>query len=288
MILRTSLSSLCGVAVLAVSLGGQETLPPVFLNHVQIVLPSAVYTAIRESPFLKNEMSALIERTNTVKTQDSTRSYTGIYLRGHQTYLEFFEDGKVESVDKTLKRAGMTMFGMSVDDRKQLPTVLNRVTAETGRSVKILTTSNPRTSRPSWDTIGSDPHFLNNAIVAFGFYPDGITRAEQLEATYLPDRLLHEVTGITRSVNPEEREFLIRNFRAYGYKIETKGDSQIVTGPEVNFTLVPEKPTEPKLVVLDLALNRDKSGERKYQFADGSDLIFEGKTAKWTFRFPLD
>jgi len=286
--LRRSLFALC-VAVLAVSLLGQESIPPVFLGHIQIVLPSSVYAAIQQSPFLKNEMCALFERTSNVTRDGAPRSYTGIYVRGRQTYLELYEDGKVESAaDKTLMPAGKTMFGMHIDDRRQLPVVLDRVTAETGGPVKINTTSNATTGQPRWDAISADLRFPNNSILVFAFYPDGFTREQGLKATYLPDLLLREITGITRTVNPEEREWLIHNFRAYGYKVDRRDERQVATGPEVSFTLVPEKPHEPKILVLDLALNREKTGERKYQFADGSDLVFEGKIAKWTFRFPAN
>jgi len=68
---------------LAWTLCGQQNIPPVFLNHLQMVLPSPVYAEIRQSPFLKNEFSALEEHTNTAR-RDALGSYTyaGIYLFG--------------------------------------------------------------------------------------------------------------------------------------------------------------------------------------------------------------
>jgi len=287
MILKTSLFILCGLAVLALSLGGQESIPPVFLGHIQIVLPSPVYAAIQRSPFLKNGFSAITEKTSNVTREGLSSSYKGIYIRGRQTYLELYEDGKVGSAaDKTLRLTGMMMFGMHIDDRKQLPSIVKRVAAETGRSFRIRTTLAAATGQPGWDAIIGEPFLPYNNILVFAYYPDGITRAEKLEATYLPNRLMREITGVTRTVTPEERDSLIHHFRAYGYKIDGQGDRQIATGPEFSFTLVPEKPNESKILILDLALNREKTGERKYQFTDDSDLVFEGKTAKWTFRFP--
>ncbi len=276
-------------------LSGQATLPPVFLNHVQIVLPSPVYAALQESPFVKNELCSFAEKTNTTRqAAGNTWSYTGIYLRGRKTYLEFFEDGKVYLIsDPTRsKKTGAIMLGMSIDDRNRMPAVRDRLVAETGSALNIRTTTSSTTNLPTWDTVTrkASPGPAETAIVftLFGFYPDGITRATQLENRYLPDRLLNEITGLTLSVTPAESEELIKSFRASGYRIEKQGKNQIASGPEITFTLTPRKPEMQRKLVLNLALNRDKTGDLRYRFSDTSELVFSGATAQWTFLFPSD
>jgi hypothetical protein len=57
---------------------------PVFLNHVYWVVDRATYEALKAEPFLR-ELAVVEERT----TQRSDRSYTGLYLYGRRTYIEF-------------------------------------------------------------------------------------------------------------------------------------------------------------------------------------------------------
>jgi len=73
---------------LAWTLCGQQNIPPVFLNHLQMVLPSPVYAEIRQSPFLKNEFSALEEHTNTAGGTRSAPTPTpeSICLAGIHTW----------------------------------------------------------------------------------------------------------------------------------------------------------------------------------------------------------
>ena len=163
---------------------------------------------------------------------------------------------------------------------------------ETGVPVNIRTTISSTTNLPTWDTVTrkSSPGPGETAVVftLFGFYPDGITRAKQQEKRYLPDLLLNEITGLTLSVTPAESDDLIKNFRACGYRIEKQGENQIASGPEVTFSLTPRKPEMPRKLVLNLAMNHEKTGDLRYRFADTSELVFDGRTAKWTFQFPAD
>lgn len=90
------------------------------------------------------------------------------------------------------------------------------------------------------------------------------------------------------TVNEAELKDLSQTFRACGYAIRKEGENQIASGPEITFTFLPEKPRAPRVLALDLSLNRENAGVQTYRFADDSELQFQGTSAKWTFRFRVD
>jgi hypothetical protein len=275
---------------LAGTLDGQQGPPPVFLNHLTIVLPSTAYAEIGQSLFLKNELSAFAERTNTAESDAAGRyTYTGIYLRGRHTYLECFEAGTVR-----YSKPGVIGFNLSIDDRRQLPVIRDRFAAEAGEPVQIGVTRNGTTHQPSYDFLfrASQKTLtlpgIDVVAVVKAYYPDGITREKQREKEFLPDRLLKDVAGVAVTVNQAELANILQVLRASGYSIRKEGVSQIASGPEITFTLIPERADQPRILVLDLLLNREKSGEQSYRFGADSELHFRGATAKWTFRFPKE
>src|SRR5580692_2304232 len=110
----------------------------------------------------------------------------------------------------------------------------------------IETTQNPANNNsPTYDTALRDTNAFGQpgiAVLALvkAYYPDRITREQQMQRrkAYMPDRLLHDVTGISVTVNKGELEGLLQIFRASGYAIRTEGEKQIASGPEVTFTLL--------------------------------------------------
>ena len=280
----------------ALALGAQQNVPPVFLNHLTIIVPSAVYAQFQQSQFLRNEFGNFQERTNTSQTGErGSNTYTGIYILGRHTYLELFESGKVLVPGAAGPwQAGGVLFNMSIDDRNQLPLIRDRAAAEAGAPMRIETTRNPANNNsPTYDTARPDTNTVGQSGIAVsavvkGYYPDGITREGQMQRrkTYLPDRLLHDVSGISVTVNKAELEGLLQWFRAFGYAIRTEGDKQIASGPDITFTLLPEKPGTPRTLAVDLSLNRGKTGAEMIPFANDYQIQFHGSSATWTFKFP--
>ena len=62
---------------------GKKSLTPVFLNHFYIVVDSATYKEIEQSPFLHQEFAATERRTTVRKDM----SYTGLYVYDANTYF---------------------------------------------------------------------------------------------------------------------------------------------------------------------------------------------------------
>jgi hypothetical protein len=268
---------------------GQPDAPPVFLNHVTIFLPSPVYGEILQSAFLRNEFSAYSEHSNTAQVEGrGTRTYTGIYLRGKHAYLEIFDAAKMQAP----ARAGQVAFNLSIDNRDQLPLIQQRMAAAVGAAMQIDTVRNVTRNQKSYDVVARadgtgtwSPGIAVSAVVK-AYYPDGITREKQFENMYLPDRLLRDIVGITVTVNATELEGLLQTLRACGYAIHREGEEQIATGPEIAFTFLPEKPNAPRILAVDLALSREKTGVLSYKFAGDSEVEFQGSAARWTFKFP--
>jgi hypothetical protein len=121
------------VLVLGLALGAlpatsfAEALPPVYFNHVTIFIPAAAYDALRQSSFLRNEFSGFQEHT--VQRDGGKWSYTGIFIFGQHTYLEFFKAGPDQPRYGTTI-AGQVVFNMWIDDRAQLPRFKERLAAE--------------------------------------------------------------------------------------------------------------------------------------------------------------
>ena len=276
-----------GVAAVAATLLAQ-TLPPVYFNHATIFIPPAAYDALRQSAFLRDQFSAFQERT--VQRDGGTWSYTGIFISGQHTYLEFFKAGQNSHFGDTI--AGQIVFNMWVDDRKQLPLFKDRLAAETGANLLIETARNGQNA-PMYDAVvtkegpASDfgPGMRVDSYIK-GYYPDGVTREKRLEKGFVADRQLRDITGFTLTVDDAERNRLIQQFRAYAYDVKADGATQVVSGPEVTFTLVLAKPNTPRMLTIDLSMNRATTAEQTSKFDDGGELRIRGNAGTWVFSFP--
>jgi hypothetical protein len=62
-----------------------DALPPVFMGHFYVALDQASFDALRKSPQV-DALAHVVER-HTVAGKDE---WTGFYVQGRQTYMEFF------------------------------------------------------------------------------------------------------------------------------------------------------------------------------------------------------
>lgn len=85
-----------------------------YFNHLYSMLDDETYKAIKSSLFLQEEFCNLKEKTHS----KTTYSWTGIYLTGKNTYLEFFN---LEN-EKALHKSGIKNTGLcfSVDRLEHL------------------------------------------------------------------------------------------------------------------------------------------------------------------------
>src|ERR1041384_4010416 len=96
-------------------------LPQVFLNHFYVVIDSATYKDIQQSPFLRKEFAVAEQRT-TVRTD---MSYTGLYFYGTNTYFEFFDVSSDSS-----RQVGFSGIAFGVDQAGELQAVSKAVSSD--------------------------------------------------------------------------------------------------------------------------------------------------------------
>jgi hypothetical protein len=279
-------------------LPGQAALPPIYFSHVTLWVDPATYQAVRESDFLRNHFSAF--ETRTTETEHSVvPAYTGTYLYGKRTYIEFIVAGSVPSQPT---RVGELSLAMWVDDIQQLPAITESLVAHThaaaaggtrtltvnGREIRWFENRYPlfpeeqELTADAW-VLGIYPNYLSERYGNLRPDQDGTTREKALQFANQPERMLKDVTSLTLVLRPQEIERLIQEFEAFGYKIRSEAGKQIAQGPEIEFVLIPAAGKQPNGIAIDVALNQPKSGETDYRFGEAY-LHFHDKTATLTLR----
>ncbi len=110
----------------------KAVLPPIYFSHVTLWVDPETYQAARESDFLKSQFSAFETRT-TQAEHGIVPTYTGTYLYGKRTYLEFIVAGSVPSQPT---RVGELDVAMWVDDFQCLPAITASLVARTHASAE--------------------------------------------------------------------------------------------------------------------------------------------------------
>ena len=90
---RRYLLLLCLVYLATIHVQGQErpaALPPVFLDHVYVVLDGQTYKDIVRSEFMQNQFASFSEKTTVLDSHPLSAAYIG----GERTYIEMFEADK--------------------------------------------------------------------------------------------------------------------------------------------------------------------------------------------------
>ena len=275
---------------------GQAALPPIYFSHVTLWVDPATYQAVRESDFLRNHFSAF--ETRTTETEHGiVPAYTGTYLYGQRTYLEFIVSG---SVPRQPKRIGELSLGMWVDDIQSLPAITESLVAHThaaaaggtrtlsvkGREIRWFEDRYPlfpeeqELTADAW-VLGIYPNYLWERYGNLQPDQDGTSREKALQFSNKPKRMLKDVTRFTLTLNPQDIERLIQEFEAFGYKIRSEAGKQIAQGPEIEFVLIAAAGKQPRSIAIEMALNQSKSGETDYHFGEAY-LHFQDKTATLT------
>jgi hypothetical protein len=274
----------------------QAALPPIYFSHMTLWVDPVTYQAVRESAFLRNQFSAF--ETRTTETEHSiVPTYTGTYLYGKRTYLEFVVAGSVPSQPTRVGEFGVAMW---VDDVQYLPAITDRLVARTHASAEggtRMLTVNGRQIRwfefvsplfPEQRELTADAWVLANYPTYLGErYPnllpeqEGTTREKALQFSNQPERMLKDVTGFTLVLGSNEIERLIQELQAFGYKIRLEEGKSIAQGPEIEFVLIPAAGKQAHSIEIEMGLNQSKSGEADYHFGEAY-LRFHDKTATLT------
>jgi hypothetical protein len=269
-----------------------QKLPPVYLNHVYTVLDSITYTAIQSSTFLKDEFANFTEET---KVSNNGKTWTGLYLYGEKTYIEFFQAGKFPQFKSN--ESGM---GFGVEKKGGVNLYYQRLKkifdkqAETG----LVTRFEKGVDIPWFYDTGVnyhdndqtffdwlmeyEPTYLQRMYADLKPEENGITRKQNLSRDFKKEGLFGNITEVNIALDSKEKERLVKELQAFNYKISKVKSKIIANGPEVKFIIVDNSMTN-GITSLKIALTRKMEGRTVYKFGANSVLELKGETAHWIF-----
>ena len=274
--------------------GQTPSRPEVALNHVYVVLDSATLAAIEASAFLANEFSHHRKATN--RTADG-RSWTGVYLFGERTYVEFFPPGVNGGV-------GFSGLALSVEQLGAIDSVEARLSAKLGVPVRrrliegsfegraypwfhSVSAEHPRGDSlwqvHSW-VLENHPEFYRVVQRDTTGPTDDISRKRYLRRRYQPERMVREIVGVSLALNPTIGEQLRAELVALGWTVEsdTVRGSFRALGPEAVILVVPIMPGDPYGIrEIRFALNRGPAAAQIHELGN-SRLEVCATHARWT------
>jgi hypothetical protein len=286
-----------GCVLLQAAATSAQQLPPVFLNHVPMFFDQATLDDLANSAFLR-DFSAFGKATT--QRDGGKWSYTGAYVLGKETYVEFLPVGTVVAPGEEGMLPGTVAFGMWIDNREQLPLVCDSLKTDTKGVCEVAMQKDGQDLKwydQARAKYPPNPSFRTRSFVMAIYggedlkkrFPDlkpdedGTTREKALKRIYAPGKLLHAITGVRLTVNSVERERLSQEFRAYGYEIRKEGDKTIASGREFELVMVPDAADGSRQVAISMKLNRAKDGPQAVKIGETSEMRFNGDSAVWYF-----
>lgn len=284
-------NSMLALISLAVVPGAAQA-EDVLFNHGFVNVAPATFEAIKASSFVTDELGSTESRT--VVAGGGKTGWSGFYLYGERTYLEFFPAGSGDPL-------GKIGIGLSIDDRQRLPRLAKRLAASTGVPAPV----GKQTRRldgldVDWfDAVGADygkaanplldtwvmalyPTFLRTRYPDLTAADAGVTREKNLARQYRPGRLLRNVTGISLALPEAERRRLVKELGAVGYTITRRGEAVEASGREFRFILTATSARRPRSITYYLALNQSAK-PRTLRIGNSTLTIQPGATATWHF-----
>ncbi|WP_394845436.1 DUF5829 family protein [Pendulispora brunnea] len=238
------------------------------LNHVLGQFDEETVTAISKSPFITETFAG----TNLSTTQADGRSWTGFYVTGRETYVEFFGPSPKQ-------RTGEGGIGLGVDKIGELDAMVNRVrSSNTPIRVRTLNLTKSDGTEIPWfksakllperdDTwlecwvMEYLPDFMSlKKFAAFRSGPEDITRATFNAKGYHPERLLRDVRGAHFLTPARERDEFAESLTAYGWTVTRTGDDVTALNDGVELRVTAD-PVRRGLVELRFALTRPTNHE---------------------------
>jgi hypothetical protein len=223
-----------------------DVTPPVFLSHFNIALDQKTYDALRISPEIA-ELASVAEKHTTAG--DDT--WTGFYIYGRQTYMEFFgADNLPEGT-----HLGDCALALTVEEQGGLATVTGRLQKTFGKSVSVEPTSRTMPQGPiPWFTSAYVDNGLPYALQAYFMEIDPsylaarhpgaridqpLSREQYLSWDFHPGQALENVTVLTVALSPDESSSLATELEAVGWKVQRGAGGFLATGAAVKVRVVP-------------------------------------------------
>jgi len=271
-----------------------NTKPFVYLNHVYVTLDSATYSSVGNSDFLKDIFSSCITKT---VAADSGQSWTGTYVWGENTYIEFFNIGEYEN-------KGYSGIGFGVEVENGIEHLYKQFTdsgiTNVWKDVRYRQVDDQEV--PWFEMFGflsedTAARFITNTWAMeykneymISKYPDRdpesleITRKCYNQKEYRSDLLLKDIVEVELAVDDPDYSKLLDEFKNYGYQIEQNGASTVANGPDIRVILRAKSEKQAGICRIKFSLTDKRYEQQTEIFSNKSKLILNSdKTADWYF-----
>ena len=280
-----------GCAVSRQQAPSSTKVPPVYLNHLSIVLDRQTYDDILRSDFLRDQFA---DFSNSTTVADGGQSWTGTYIRGEHTYIELFAPfGDY--------RVGDVGIGLGVEQEGGVDMIYNIFKGLFGeRATKDLRRRRIGDKEIPWFyevscDFGDESSDFVDWVMEYHRdylkerYPDaepgeyGIARRQALLRSFKSERYLEDVYEVTVALSEKQASQFVHELGVLGYKVKERGGRRECTGPDIKFVVIARPPSTAATTGLKLRLLRPKEGQKVFRFGSKSELTFQGRQASWTF-----
>jgi len=282
MIRKISLALLFASTLILFATTSAQAGPNVNPNHIMWILDETSFDLLANNDFLIDQFSSFNKKTIT----SGPDTWTAVYLTGEKTHIEFM------SANPKFPQ-GTIGVALSVEEQVgDINAIESQLRSEWGSEVV-----RDQRTLPWKDTI--IPWF-DYAILRLGggnfrtwvmeydskylerTRPDrpqdwGITREGYKRPTYLPERLLKNITGVRLKLDPLLLEQEKKTLLALEYKEETEGHSVVLSRPD--FVVKLDKGEEGKFEIseIEMELNQVYTDQTEVNLTEDLKLIFDQK-----------
>lgn len=278
--------------------------PPVYFNHIYIVVDDNTYNEIKNSEFIQNEFGGLTEDTTTTEKGEK---YNAGYLIGRKSYIEFFNSQGLEGA-----KEGTVGIGFSTQKNGDLEIIYDRFNSEFGDTVvKNLREFVDGEAKYPWFNLVSsisednklpfscwvmEMHPLHLSF--FGAAPDSngiISREAYWEAAnkkiteftgkpYIPEKCFDDIISLNLVLTKNELNRFEKELSACGYIKSEEGTGAVFNGQGVEIKV--ELQAEPAYRISSLTFTLENHLDELIDISFGKNaklVITSSGLGEWQF-----
>ncbi|MFD5315255.1 DUF5829 family protein [Streptomyces sp. NPDC127098] len=267
-----------------------------FYNHAYAVVDRETADAIEDSEYLR-EFANFEVRTTT----GGDFSWTGRYLMGHETYLEFFGEGDLPGQDAEFGSSGL---GISPEDAGDLDIVARNLvdqgiepaeglqTRDFGDGVRVPWFEYLRATGEQYEAF--DPWAMEYRGEYFAdprsntgpeSHPGDVSRERYLSDDY-QNHLMRDVTAIHLGVPERDLATTVPLLEAGGYDVRTTDSGVVVDDGTTTIRLDAVPRAEAGLRSIQMRLNGPVLDQHVEQIGRSTLYVGPRDRAVWTFEAP--
>lgn len=269
--------------------------PPVFLNHVIVYIDSIAYAAVGSSDFMTSTFGYCKEKS--VAADGGQSSWTGTYVIGENTAVEFFKivkprnvgfsamgfsveaKGGVEALSDHLTDMGMTNFM-----RQMRRYEVNGVDMPANDFLAFIPEDTVTETLLSTFVMEDQKEFILSMYSEMNPDSVDITRKCKNRKAYRPDLLLQDITEVELALIDYDYHKLTRELTSYGYQIEQTEEVIRAYGPDIQVILRPKSESQVGICRIRFSLTDKPYEEHEEVFSDKSKLVLNSdRSADWFF-----